>query len=113
MKTQLDLFPSLPTVRDPKTYWRRLQNYMKSDKWKAIAEETKRRAGYVCEYMGPTCTIDQSLQAHHKTYIAIFRERPGIDVVCVCGACHQYIHSHPRMLPDNDNNPPTAAAANE
>ena len=69
---------------------------------KAIAEKTKRLAKYQCQYCGPTCQGTVNLQAHHLHYRTLYRERPGVDVECVCGNCHEYI-SFPQA--DNDNEP--------
>jgi hypothetical protein len=105
MKTQLELFPNLPIVKNPYTYWARYKAYLKSDKWEIVSNVTKQLAGYQCQHNGPTCTSTRDLQCHHLSYISLFRERPGIDTICVCGNCHIWIHSHPKIKPDNDNNP--------
>jgi 5-methylcytosine-specific restriction endonuclease McrA len=100
---QLELFPDLPTIIDPRKRYERYRTYMtKSPRWKAIAERTKRLANYQCQHCGPTCQGTINLQAHHRDYRRLYRERPGIDVERVCGNCHQYI-SFPEA--DNDNEP--------
>jgi hypothetical protein len=106
MITQLELFPPLPTVRDPMTYWARYRTYVeKSQSWRLIAEETKRLANYQCERCerNPGTTPGLILNAHHRTYLNIFREVPGIDTMCICWECHRYIHAHPQIRADNDN----------
>ena len=107
MKTQYELFATLPVVRNPATYWQRYTAYMRSARWREIAEKTKRIANFTCQYLGPTCSWPDTsgLAAHHRTYINIFRERPGIDTICVCRNCHIYLHAHPKMSADNDNRP--------
>ncbi len=108
MQTQFELFPNLPTARNPATFWARYRTYLKSVKWKEVSEATKRLANYECEYFGPTCEWQSNLQAHHRSYNNVFRETPGIDTMCVCRNCHIYIHSHPIMKADNDNIPQPA-----
>jgi hypothetical protein len=109
MRTQFDLFPNLPKVRNPATYWARLKAYWQSSRWREIAIATKKLANFRCEYMGPTCLGDEVplhlLDAHHRSYINVFNEVPGVDTMCVCRACHDWIHSHPRVRADNDNLP--------
>jgi hypothetical protein len=102
MQTQLELFPNLPTVRNPMTYWARYNAYLKSTAWRLIAEETKRLANYQCERCGRAAP-NVILNAHHRTYINVFREQPGRDTMCICYDCHRYIHAHPVILADNDN----------
>jgi hypothetical protein len=103
MQTQYELFPNLPVVRNPSTYWARYKAYLRSVRWKEIAEATKRAADFQCEYFGPTCTRSTHLECHHRTYVNIFREHPGDDTMCVCRNCHIYIHAHLRLSADNDN----------
>jgi hypothetical protein len=104
MQTQLELFPNLPTVRDPMTYWARYKRYLKSAAWRVIAEETKRLAGYKCEREFCTSGPNAVLDAHHRNYFNVFRERPGIDTMCICRDCHRYLHAHPKILQAaNDN----------
>lgn len=107
MQTQFELFPNLPYVPNPATYWQRYKAYMRSARWKEISIATKALSDYRCEYMGPTClgieTPYSMLECHHRTYVNVFREKPGIDTMCVCRNCHQWIHSHPIMKADNDN----------
>ncbi len=61
--------------------------YIKTDHWKKLAEETKRLAGYRCQ----VCNSDGELHAHHRTY-----ERKGdelqSDLVCLCKGCHSLYH---------------------
>ena len=90
---QLELFEDLPTVIDQvKRAWRR-EAYYRSDRWKVRAEETKRLAGYQCQYFGLSCQGTINLECHHVTYRNEFRETPGFDIICVCRNCHQQIHS--------------------
>ena len=102
-KKQLEFWPDLPTVIDPRKRYERYWTYItKSPRWKAIAEKTKRLAKYQCIYCDPTCQGTINLQAHHRNYDNLYRETPGVDVECVCGNCHEYI-TFPQA--DNDNEP--------
>ena len=102
-KKQLEFWPDLPTVIDPRKRYERYWTYItKSPRWKAIAEKTKRLAKYQCIYCGPTCQGTINLQAHHRNYDNLYRETPGVDVECVCGNCHEYITF---LQADNDNEP--------
>lgn len=65
------------------------QKYIKSKEWKQKAEEAKTRAGNRCQ----GCNRPRSevqLEAHHRTYERIGRERPG-DITVLCRDCHQSI----------------------
>jgi hypothetical protein len=62
--------------------------YLQTDHWKRLAEETKRLAGYRCQ----VCNAEGELHAHHRTY-----ERKGdelqSDLVCLCASCHRKFHN--------------------
>ena len=64
------------------------QDYLQSNHWKRLAEETKRLAGYRCQ----VCNAEDELHAHHRTY-----ERKGdelqSDLICLCAYCHALFHS--------------------
>src|SRR5439155_23574458 len=108
MKTQYELFPNLPIVLNPTTFWARYRAYLRSARWKEKSEATKKLANYECEYFGPTCEWQNNLDCHHRNYNNVFREIPGVDTMCVCRNYHNWIHSHPIMKADNDNNPQPA-----
>ena len=68
-KKQVEFWPDLPTVIDPRKRYERYWTYItKSPRWKTIAEKTKRLAKYQCIYCGPTCQGTINLQAHHRNY---------------------------------------------
>jgi hypothetical protein len=109
MKTQYELFPNLPLVRDPYSYWRRLQRYYRSWLWlRYIRPVTFQLADWTCQANKPGCN-GRAEQCHHLTYLFWSRgmDRPGEHTIAVCNNCHRYIHSHPVMWPDaaNDNEP--------
>jgi len=63
------------------------QEYLQTEHWKILAEETKRLAGYRCQ----VCNSNDDLHAHHRTY-----ERRGdelqSDLICLCKKCHELFH---------------------
>ena len=61
--------------------------YLKTDHWKKLAEETKRLAGYRCA----VCNADGELHAHHRTYERNVDELQS-DLVCLCKDCHEMFH---------------------
>lgn len=65
------------------------QKYIRSKAWQQKAEEAKTRAGNRCQ----ACNRPRSevqLDAHHRTYERIGRERPG-DITVLCRDCHHSI----------------------
>jgi hypothetical protein len=103
VRTQFELFPNLPTVLDPVKRYARYRAYLKSDRFKAIAEATKKLANYQCEYFGPTCQGSINLECHHRNYDNLYSETPGVDTMCVCRNCHLHVHE---IKAANDNIPP-------
>jgi 5-methylcytosine-specific restriction endonuclease McrA len=63
------------------------QEYIQSEEWKQRAHEAKRRAGWQCA----VCASTKSLEAHHRTYDRLGRERPQ-DLVVLCWRCHRRHH---------------------
>jgi hypothetical protein len=106
MRTQLELFASLPLVRDPASYWKRYQRYLRSHVWQHIRRTTFELADYACQANKPGCT-GRAEECHHRTYLFWSRglDRPGDHTIAVCRNCHSWIHSHPIMWADpaNDN----------
>jgi len=72
------------------------EEYIKSDKWKTIAEETKRLAGYKCQVCN---SADKTLYAHHRTYARQGSELQS-DLICLCEDCHKLFHDYKNK--DND-----------
>jgi hypothetical protein len=106
MLTQYELFPNLPFVLDPSSYWQRYQSYLRSTAWKMVRKQTAELADYACQAGMPGCS-GTGQECHHLTYLRWkwLGDRPGIDTIWICRRCHSYIHSHPQMSPDpaNDN----------
>src|SRR5262252_4488652 len=104
MKTQLELFPSLPLVRDPCFYWQRYRKYLRSHLWTHyIKPVTFELADYSCQANKPGCN-GRAQECHHLTYMFWARgmDRPGEHTIAVCRPCHQWIHAHP-LIAANDN----------
>jgi hypothetical protein len=76
------------------------QEYLKTDHWKRLAEETKRLAGYHCQ----VCNSVDNLEAHHRTY-----ERKGdelqSDLTCLCHSCHSFFSGSISIKPQNVSSP--------
>jgi 5-methylcytosine-specific restriction endonuclease McrA len=63
------------------------EDYIRSSRWREKARDCKSRAGWRCARCGST----ENLQAHHKTYARLGRERPT-DLECLCDGCHETEH---------------------
>jgi hypothetical protein len=63
------------------------REYLSTDHWRELAEETKRLAGYRCQ----VCNSTEHLQAHHRTYERKGKELQS-DLVCLCDSCHNLYH---------------------
>ena len=71
------------------------KEYLKSPKWKAIAEQRLMIDGYTCQGCGSRGTASNPLQVHHLSYRYIGKEENRIfeDLVTLCDACHGQIHN--------------------
>lgn len=63
------------------------QEYLESDRWKALAAETRRLANNRCQ----VCNSDGELHIHHRTYDRIGNELQS-DLVALCASCHALFH---------------------
>lgn len=63
------------------------EEYLQTEHWKIISEETKRLAGYRCQI----CNSPDHLNAHHRTYDRIGNELQS-DLTCLCKDCHALFH---------------------
>jgi DNA-directed RNA polymerase subunit RPC12/RpoP len=64
------------------------KEYLQSDHWKNLSEETKRLAGYRCQ----VCNKGGELHTHHRTYERRGNEFQG-DLIVLCAKCHKKFHS--------------------
>lgn len=63
------------------------QEYLQTEHWLRLAEETKRLAGYRCQ----VCNSPLDLCAHHRTYEHRGDELQS-DLICLCRDCHERFH---------------------
>ena len=61
--------------------------YLLTPEWAALAQETKRLAGFGCQ----VCNAGGELHAHHRTYERLGHELHS-DLVCLCDSCHALFH---------------------
>lgn len=65
------------------------QEYLQTPEWREIALAVRARAGYRCQL----CNSDSNLQAHHRSYQFIFKEKEHLDdLICLCDDCHAKFH---------------------
>lgn len=65
------------------------KRWMKTDAWRKIAAEKKKRALYKCELCGSAI----NLCVHHTTYENLCREFDHMeDLIVVCKSCHEALH---------------------
>lgn len=73
------------------TYW----DYLKTEAWKLKADAAKRRAKFRCQ----VCNSKKNLQAHHRTYARLYKERPE-DLTVLCAECHKLFSDNGRLAHD-------------
>jgi hypothetical protein len=61
--------------------------YRAGEHWAQVVAETTRLADGKCVRCGANGD-----DCHHKHYLSIGREIPGVDVILVCRKCHQDLH---------------------
>lgn len=78
------------TKQENETYTK----YLKSDKWKRIAEKRMEIDGYTCCMCGCRGTSVNPLEVHHLTYRSLYHEENRIyeDVMTLCHSCHKLLH---------------------
>lgn len=68
--------------------WRKkYEEYLQSPAWRRTRNGALHRAGFVCQ----KCGTKDRLQAHHKTYERLGRERDE-DLEVLCAVCHEDHH---------------------
>ena len=71
------------------------QGYIRSAAWREKANAAKKRAGYRCQ----VCNSKTDLQAHHRTYERLYREKAG-DITVLCAKCHKLFSDNGRLSHD-------------
>jgi 5-methylcytosine-specific restriction endonuclease McrA len=62
--------------------------YINSPEWKRKADAAKERAGYRCQVCNKGRDEGARLEAHHRTYDRLGREKPE-DITVLCSECHE------------------------
>lgn len=66
----------------------RYKDYIKSDRWREVAEAKKQSVGNKCEI----CNSSKRLQVHHRTYERLGNENEN-DLTVLCWYCHAKFHN--------------------
>lgn len=91
----------------------RYSEYLKTDYWKAVSLEVKKRAGFRCQL----CNSQMDLVAHHRCYDHRGNELEHLgDLICLCARCHSLFHGiakpeqiqPPKPVRREDTKQPTA-----
>lgn len=69
--------------------------YLKSDKWRAIAQKRMEIDGFRCVCCGTAGDVRNPLEIHHLSYRHLYSEETRIfeDLVTVCHLHHKMIHA--------------------
>ena len=62
-------------------------DYLKTDHWQTVRKAALERAEHRCQ----TCSTDEHLHVHHRTYENRGAERDS-DVIVLCKTCHERFH---------------------
>jgi 5-methylcytosine-specific restriction endonuclease McrA len=68
--------------------------YIRSQQWYRRRYGALQRAGHRCQ----VCNSPDQLQAHHRDYSRLGRERP-CDITILCEKCHSLFSRHGRLAP--------------
>ena len=68
--------------------------YLKTDKWKKIAQQRMEIDGYLCCMCGCRGTQANPLEVHHLSYSHLYHEENRIyeDLQTLCHSCHKLLH---------------------
>ena len=71
------------------------REYLKSDKWKAIAKRRMEIDGNACVMCGSRGTTANPLECHHLSYKFLGHEEERVyqDLVTLCHADHKAVHA--------------------
>jgi len=62
------------------------EEYLKSERWRAVRAGALERAGHRCQ--SPGCRATTGLEVHHRHYGSLGAEA-WADLVVLCGPCHR------------------------
>ena len=71
------------------------EDYLQSEKWKAIARKRLEIDGNCCVMCGCRGTTANPLEIHHLKYTYIGEEEPRLwqDLASLCHECHKQVHA--------------------
>jgi len=85
----------MTSIFDRKTIYK---NYLKSDEWKKLKQETIDRDGGRCR----KCHGCYCQEVHHIKYPKDFKDDCLENVISVCSKCHKEIHGIKRQVEELD-----------
>ena len=83
---------------------KKYQDYLKSEKWKNIANERMKIDDYECQCCGCKGTATNPLEVHHMSYTYLYNEENRIyeDLVTLCHVCHKGLHKTMERVTNKD-----------
>jgi 5-methylcytosine-specific restriction endonuclease McrA len=95
------------------SYFDSCKIFYKSKFWKELAKSCKERDNYICQKCrksAETASEKRQLHAHHKISRRPVPHPTGLDklenLVCICNACHSFIHKRNLTGKSIPNAPP-------
>lgn len=68
------------------------EQYLKTEKWKALKRERLEIDSYTCQQCG--CDVDYySSHCHHITYKNLYNENVNTQLTTLCKKCHNMVHN--------------------
>ena len=68
------------------------EQYLKTEKWKALKRERLEIDSYTCQQCG--CDVDYySSHCHHITYKNLYNENVNTQLTTLCKECHNMVHN--------------------
>lgn len=68
------------------------EQYLKTEKWKALKRERLEIDSYTCQQCG--CDVDYySSNCHHITYKNLYNENVNTQLTTLCKECHNMVHN--------------------
>ena len=81
-------------MRNDETFKERYHEYLRSDDWRCLVRQIKKRCDGICE----RCQVNDMADTHHLTYSRVFHERLD-DLLGVCRSCHEYLSGKSQFDP--------------